>query len=265
MAEQRALVSIEARFDDEIRFWREQNRFMERICSHLIEDLDVWKTRLLRFYETEYHPRVGVLHEELDRMKVAFLRGRHPDLVEDDAAGEPRSRVELPADKERVAKLPEDDEKELKRLYRALVKRFHPDTARGASERGRRHTIMTAVNEAYREKDLGRLKACLDRAERDELKAGGSGREKVDALRAENEILRAMRAQLREEMGGLRETETYKLWDQVRRGREAGEDVLAAMAAKVREVLGGYARLFEQAPASSPAAESGEHWLYRRY
>lgn len=48
-------------------------------------------------------------------------------------------------------------EEQIKRLYRALARRFHPDLAADDADRARRTAIMIHINEVYAERDLGAL------------------------------------------------------------------------------------------------------------
>ncbi len=54
-------------------------------------------------------------------------------------------------------KLSADESAELKRLYRQLARRFHPDFALDEADRSYRTGIMMAINAAYAMGDLGRL------------------------------------------------------------------------------------------------------------
>jgi hypothetical protein len=60
----------------------------------------------------------------------------------------------LPTSEER----PDDVKVELKKLYRKLARRFHPDLATDPSERERRNRLMAEINAAYSERDLDALR-----------------------------------------------------------------------------------------------------------
>jgi len=53
---------------------------------------------------------------------------------------------------------PNNPQAELKRLYRRLARRYHPDLARDESERAQNTEQMTAINQAYAIGDLGSLR-----------------------------------------------------------------------------------------------------------
>ncbi|HML20409.1 MAG TPA: hypothetical protein PKD09_02095 [Aggregatilinea sp.] len=53
--------------------------------------------------------------------------------------------------------LDDDPERMLKRLYRALARRYHPDLAADPDERTRRTRLMAEINSAYANRDLNAL------------------------------------------------------------------------------------------------------------
>ncbi len=62
---------------------------------------------------------------------------------------------------------PTDDEPEgekIKRLYRELARRFHPDLAADTAERERRTQIMSQINAAYTARDLSALEVLTEHA-----------------------------------------------------------------------------------------------------
>ena len=64
---------------------------------------------------------------------------------------------------ESASKPNEDRDSKLKRLYRSLARRFHPDLAPDEKDRERRNRIMAQINNAYQEGDLDLLES-LDEA-----------------------------------------------------------------------------------------------------
>jgi hypothetical protein len=54
--------------------------------------------------------------------------------------------------------LSDEEESELKILYKKLVKKFHPDLALDLNEKKEREIKMQKINEAYKQKDLEQLK-----------------------------------------------------------------------------------------------------------
>ena len=55
------------------------------------------------------------------------------------------------------------DQRTAKELYRALVKKFHPDLVNESDAQQQRTEIMMEINEAYQRQDVGTLRTLLDR------------------------------------------------------------------------------------------------------
>lgn len=69
-------------------------------------------------------------------------------------------RGAVPAEPEppiRQVILDDDPDRMLKRLYRALARRYHPDLATDPGERARRTRLMAEINAAYASRDLNAL------------------------------------------------------------------------------------------------------------
>ncbi len=114
------------------------------------------------------------------------------------------------------------DPSTLKRIYRDLAKRCHPDLAGSVAERDRRAGLMQRINEAFRDGDIDALRSLLQETEADEPTFGQ--RTTADKLRwARQELARLDRhvAVLRAEFVQLHVGELYRLW----RRHEAGEAV----------------------------------------
>jgi septal ring factor EnvC (AmiA/AmiB activator) len=59
-----------------------------------------------------------------------------------------------------------DLETRLKRLFRALARRYHPDLATDEADRAYRTALMTMINEAYTARDVETLQTLMDQGER---------------------------------------------------------------------------------------------------
>ncbi|MFC1961148.1 hypothetical protein ACFLYO_10610 [Chloroflexota bacterium] len=56
-------------------------------------------------------------------------------------------------------------ETNIKKLYRQLARRYHPDLATDPAERAARHDLMARINEAYAQRDLAALQALAHQPE----------------------------------------------------------------------------------------------------
>lgn len=246
---------------------REYARYLAAIearkhrAADLQAELETLKLALGRF-EAAYHARVGVLFLELDRTRLAvdecerriarLQASPHadPDRVEQDVRAEFAGRREevrreegdtrryeraFARDQERP-QLEADAEEELKRLYRELARRYHPDLARTDEERREREPLMQRVNAAVRERDLEALRALAREAEVADpgFEARSLGEKLVWAIREVARLHEVIEG-LEVELAAVRASETHRLWQR----QAAGERVVEALEADLTNELAG--------------------------
>jgi len=124
----------------------------------------------------------------------------------------------------------------LKKLYREVAKRIHPDLVTDEEEKARRQDLMTMANEAYEQGNEDKLREILANWEISPESVKGEG----IAL----ELIRIIRkiAQCRSRIGtivseieALTQTDLYELKSQVDRAKESG--LLAEMALHLDEEI----------------------------
>ncbi len=114
----------------------------------------------IRVFETRWKPAVGRRYSELEELKEKIARAR--SLIRLAKAG----RLREPADE--TGPSPEAPQQvfrpevELRKLFRELARRVHPDRAEDAEDRARRHELMAEASRAYRNKDHRRLQWLLE-------------------------------------------------------------------------------------------------------
>jgi len=99
----------------------------------------------------------------------------------------------------------------LKKLYREVAKRIHPDLATDESERQRRHELMTEANRAFAEGDAARLEAILRDWESspESVKGEGPGAELVRVIRKIAQVEDRLKA-IDAEIARLEESDLYR-------------------------------------------------------
>lgn len=142
-------------------------QFIEKIETLEAELLDV---------KTQFLHRVGKLYLEIDHLEREIVRYREiEELIRKGFSMDRAKNAVQAAEKRRenkkktvcdetvfmtgenIIKKDPDVLKEIKRLYRKLSIRFHPDLVQDMKEKKKREGIMKKVNTAYREKNIVQL------------------------------------------------------------------------------------------------------------
>ncbi len=231
----------------------------KRRAADLQTELESLKLAVGRF-EAEYHARVGALFVELDQLKLAIEEyeqriGRlqaEPDAdpadVEDEIAKkfagqrehvreedkETRRYQQLHERERERPQLDAGTEDQLKRLFRELAKRFHPDLARTDEERRRRATIMQRVNAAYADRNIGLLQAIASEEEISDpaFEARSIGERLVWAIR-EVARLDGLIATLQNDVEAVKASGSHALW----RRHEDSEGVIERLETDLQKEI----------------------------
>ncbi|MBL7064538.1 MAG: hypothetical protein ISS49_10100 [Anaerolineae bacterium] len=126
---------------------------------------------------------------------------------------------------------------QVKKLYRQLCRRFHPDLARDPAEQAWRTEMMTAVNAAYGARSLVELQALAARPDRSPAAEIGTDEQRLAALREKLEQIQRRLREVEQEIHELTNSPEVALSLEVKFARRQGRDLLAEMAAEVEEDL----------------------------
>ena len=130
---------------------------------------------------------------------------------------------------------------EIKKLYRQLARRFHPDLATDESDRTSRTEKMKAINDAYAARSLTELMVLAERLDMmidsGRGRSGQTGAQLVEALQAElNRCQRRLR-EIDKELRNLRYRPSVEVSIEVKAARRQGRDLLAEMAAEIEKKI----------------------------
>jgi len=187
------------------------------------------------------------LDEELEEYRDKIQRYRSPDpealdagylpveeqyrRVWHSAAGEEQTKGSDPSSSM--------DEKQFKRLYRRLARRYHPDLARDQEEREIRNVQMAALNEAYEAGSLIELAALAGDSKQGAGTGDIAGTDEQMIKILEKELANVHRRTLiiQNEIENLHNLPTVQLSLQVKIARRSGRDLLAEMARDLKRQI----------------------------
>ena len=197
----------------------------------------------LAAFRGEYLRVVGRRYAELDGLNARIAEAQAIRRPEDNAVQEVASRARQTA-KDSAAQAydgaaqqpmpPFDPPAEIKKLYRSIARRLHPDLASTEEERARRHEWMAKVNEAYQRQDSEALSGLISAWEASPETVSGTG--------VASDLVRVIRqiAQVRQRIDAIRcaidtleAGELYTLYEKCNARRDAGGDLLQEMAERV--------------------------------
>ncbi len=118
----------------------------------------------------------------------------------------------------------------LKKLYREIARKIHPDLATDEKERQRRGQLMAEINDAYEIGDEQKMRQTLDEWQNDPDNVQGEdvGAELIKAIRKIAQMQRRIAA-IQEEIKILKSTEIYELKEKVEQSEKDGLDLLGQM------------------------------------
>ena len=199
----------------------------------------------LQAFEREYLRVVGVRYAKLDEIEAEIAKYLAFLNPKDEIA---RKQAILAWEKSQTSKLamraiassPQNSHpgESLKKLYRQVAKRIHPDLATDEAERLRRQKLMALANQAYENGDRRQLEAILHQWEHSPefVKGEGIAVELIRAIRKIAQVREQLKA-IETEINTLKQSALYLLRDKVIDARIEGRDLLAEMAFQLNKKI----------------------------
>jgi uncharacterized protein with von Willebrand factor type A (vWA) domain len=128
-------------------------------------------------------------------------------------------------------------EARVKKLYRQLCRRFHPDLVQNPAEQTWRTEIMTAINAAYAARSLVELQALAERPDRSPSVEIDVDEQRLAALHDRLQQIQRRLGEVKQETRELMNGSEVELSLDVKLAWRQGRDLLAEMAADVEEQL----------------------------
>ncbi|HKS81668.1 MAG TPA: hypothetical protein VJR23_09205 [Candidatus Acidoferrales bacterium] len=223
-------------------------------------------TAELSAFERQYLHHVGSRYAELDELKaqIAERLAREQPANEraQQAAREARARAgeTKSAAGEKSAEAPRafHATPEMKRLYRDVAKRIHPDLTSDRDDRSKRQILMAEANEAYQKGDEARLTKILHEYEcsPESVQGEGPGAELIRVIRRISQA-RGRLAEIEAEMQEILRSDLHQLKSRMDEAQKNGRDVLKEMVAKVEDQIAQARQRLElpQRPENAPDAK----------
>lgn len=222
------LIEAEAELADRLA---EINAFefeFEARAGHLMDTLEALEAEVRRYTE-----RI-----EIARSKQVFGQAHIPVNTQYRRAWQPPPTS---APTPPPQPLNSASEAEIKRLYRQLARRYHPDLALSEVDRARRTEKMAAINDAYAARSLVELVAMAQEEEAivDSGRAypGHTEAQLVQALQDELSRCRRRLHEIERELRNLHHRPSVELSLEVKLARRQGRDLLAEMAAELERKI----------------------------
>lgn len=249
--------------DGELRDLQEELNWRQERVAQLEFELSDTNANLARFNQ-KLDDRLGALQKRLEEIEFEVEQARlraarraqwgeradspdmHVDVLEQyRRTWTPKEKPPAPPAEE--PEISEQTKAELKALFRALAKRFHPDLVTDPDEKRWRVKVMAQVNEAYAAMDVAELQRLSAKPGRSEAPVQKTREQMLAELQHEirrlDDVIRGLERTLQD----LINSHTVQLMLEVTIAERSGQDLLGEMAAdlrrKIADLEAEYARL----------------------
>jgi hypothetical protein len=227
----------------------------------VIRQLERWAAVLDRFRSADLAERAARLDALRDRetQRLDADRARHEPPPAPRAARSIEVALALSSATEPTPELRDEGaaraDDRLKAVYRALVRRCHPDLAQTEGDRVRLGALMARINGLYAERDLRRLERLVEQTrDADVDVTEKTVADRIVEIEARIAWLSVLRANLESELAALAGCATGELRRKVEEAREAGRDLLEELrgdlqreSVRARSEVRAAVRLLEEA------------------
>ncbi|MBK8316776.1 MAG: hypothetical protein IPL01_23290 [Acidobacteria bacterium] len=221
------LILNEVNEEQQLSERREELAALEQELVRLEPEYSSLQGEMLAF-EGRYLNVVGARYDELAEIEkqIAALQGL--DMEDEEIVDGSLADDEVGCGQNRF------HTDKLKKLYREVVRRFHPDLVQCEQERRHRHHLMVEVNRAYETGAEDRLQELLEAGEAsDESSISGSmSAEMILLLRRIAEAKQRL-VEIKADLEEITDSEVYKLKLRVANAESLGVDLLAELVSQV--------------------------------
>ncbi|HTS10815.1 MAG TPA: hypothetical protein VMH00_01735 [Candidatus Limnocylindrales bacterium] len=197
-------------------------------------------------FERQYLHFVGLRYADLDELNAQvaeeIAKGQPGNERAQQTAREARARASKTRssageDTEQEPK-PFQASPELKRLYREVARRVHPDLTSDREDRAKRQELMAEANQAYEQGDETQLTKILTEYEcsPESVQGEGAGPELIRVIRRISQA-RSRLTEIEAELQELLRSDLHQLKTRVDEAEKHGRDIVKEIVSKVDEQI----------------------------
>ena len=183
----------------------------------------------LRSFETRYLDVVGRRYDELAEIEAQIAQAQGLDSEQAEETWSAADEVGCGQNRFHSEKI--------KKLYREVAKKFHPDLAADEQERHHRHQLMIEINRAYESRSEEHLQALLEAGLNCAESGGSDGATELVLLTRRLAQVKERLVTVDEEIAQITASEIYKLKLRVENAEAVGLDLLADLVAQVERQI----------------------------
>ncbi|MEI2612695.1 MAG: hypothetical protein V9G20_28980 [Candidatus Promineifilaceae bacterium] len=240
---------------------------LEELRPQLLTAEESLADRLATINRFEFHlrSRIGHLTQQLESLEAeiadlrTLIRRRREEWLErngydaivgewgelwevvDEAEGAEAGdtyRYRDPAQRTAPKTVTQDEAATLKKLYRQLARRFHPDLAENDSDRTHRTALMIAINAAYAAADLARLEQlALEPDSVSGIVHYHNLQQQAEALLKEITRVQNRLKEIHTELKHLAQHRSSRLMRRVDKATNEGRDLIAEIMSELKEKI----------------------------
>jgi hypothetical protein len=226
-----------------------RKRDEQKVLENELAERELRATNLraeLGSFERRYLHLVGLRYAELDEYKSQLAERLAAEQPQNERAQKVAREARARANETNTGAGEKSEHEphafkaspEMKRLYRDVAKRIHPDLTSDRKDRATRQQLMARANEAYERGDESGLTKILTEYESspEAFHGEGPGAELVRVIRRISQV-RGRLAEIEAESQALLRSDLYQLRLRVEEAAQDGRDVLKEMVAKTDEQI----------------------------
>ncbi|HKV47965.1 MAG TPA: hypothetical protein VJN69_07730 [Candidatus Acidoferrales bacterium] len=197
-------------------------------------------------FERQYLHLVGLRYAELDEYKARLAEKLAAEQPQNERAQQAAREARARANETKAGAGDKSDQEprafkaspEMKRIYRDVAKRIHPDLTSDREDRATRQQLMARANEAYERGDEPALAKILNEYESspEAFQGDGPGAELIRVIRRISQV-RGRLAEIEAESQALLRSDLYQLRTRVEEAAQLGRNVLKEMVEKTEEQI----------------------------